>query len=80
MEALEEQIMAKNAARQARRQAQISAASDLHGALSNTLQRAVEISRENGASSWLTALPLTECGFTLHKGAFRDALCLRYGW
>ena len=23
---------------------------------------------------------MTEHGFALHKGAFRDALCLRYGW
>ena len=28
----------------------------------------------------MTALPLTEHGFALHKGAFRDALYLRYGW
>ena len=33
-----------------------------------------------GASSWLTALPVAEFGFTLHKSAFCDALCLRYGW
>ena len=26
------------------------------------------------------ALPIAEHGFALHKGAFRDALCLRYGW
>ena len=25
-------------------------------------------------------LPLTEHGFNLHKGAFQDALSLRYGW
>ena len=25
-------------------------------------------------------LPIQEHGFALHKGAFRDALCLRYGW
>ena len=25
-------------------------------------------------------LPLSEQGFHLHKGEFRDALCLRYGW
>ena len=31
-----------------------------------------------GASTWLTALPIKEHGFDLHKGAFRDALCLRY--
>uniref|UniRef100_A0A1X7TEM9 Uncharacterized protein n=1 Tax=Amphimedon queenslandica TaxID=400682 RepID=A0A1X7TEM9_AMPQE len=35
---------------------------------------------ERGASSWLTVLPIKEHGFTLHKGDFRDALCLRYGW
>ena len=31
-------------------------------------------------SSWLSALPVGEFGFTLHKGAFRDVLALRYGW
>jgi len=34
---------------------------------------------EKGASNWLTVL-IEEFGFTLHKGAFRDALALRYGW
>ena len=29
---------------------------------------------------WLTSLPLEEHGFALHKSAFRDTLCLRYGW
>ncbi len=48
--------------------------------LPSSLQRAVESSKECGASSWLTALPISEHGFDLHKGAFRDALCLRYGW
>ena len=27
-----------------------------------------------------TSLNIDEHGFALHKGAFRDALCLRYGW
>ena len=36
--------------------------------------------QERGASSWLTILPLEEFGLTLHKGAFRDAIALRYGW
>ena len=40
----------------------------------------MELASEKGASSWLTALPLTEFGFSLHKGAFRDAVALRYGW
>ena len=32
--------------------------------------------QEKGASSWLTALPIQEQGFSLHKTAFRDALAL----
>ena len=38
------------------------------------------LTQEKGASSWLTTLPISEHGFALHKGAFRDALALRYGW
>ena len=41
---------------------------------------AMDLASEKGASSWLTTLPIEEFGFTLHKGAFRDALALRYGW
>ena len=40
----------------------------------------MEVASEPGASSWLSALPIQEYGFALHKGDFRDALCLRYGW
>ena len=43
-------------------------------------QRCLELSLEKGASSWLTALPIQDHGFTLHKSAFRDAVCLRFGW
>ena len=44
------------------------------------LQRCVELSQERGTSIWLTALPIENHGFALHKSAFRDALCLRYNW
>ena len=40
----------------------------------------MELSQEKRASTWLTALPIDECGFALHKAAFRDGLSLRYGW
>ena len=40
----------------------------------------MELSQEKGASTWLTALPIDEHGFALHKAAFRDSLSLRYGW
>ena len=80
MEALEEQTRVKYDVSQAGRQAQASIADSIYTTLPNSLQKAVEISKESGASTWLTALPLEEHGFALHKGAFRDALCLRYGW
>ena len=79
-EALEQQIQVKHEARQHQRQALATTASNLHSVLPNSLQKAVEISKESGASMWLTALPIEEHGFALHKGAFRDAICLRYGW
>ena len=55
-------------------------AASLHPLLSTELQRARELACLKGASSWLTVLPLDEHGFSLHKGDFRDAVCLRYGW
>ena len=57
-----------------------SAAATVKSTLSNALKRAVDLAQERGASTWLTSLPLEEFGFSLHKGAFRDALSLRYGW
>ena len=36
-------------------------------------QRAMEQASEKGVSAWLTAIPMS-------KHAFRDALCLRFGW
>ena len=47
---------------------------------SATSLRAIELAKEKGASSWLTAIPLREYGFNLHKSAFRDAIALSYGW
>ena len=36
----------------------------------------MEIASEKGASSWLTVLPIQEYGYRLHKGSFRDVLCM----
>ena len=57
-----------------------SAAANLRSLLSPEFQRAMDLAQEIGASTWLTVLPVEEFGFSLHKGAFRDALALRYGW
>ena len=55
-------------------------AGKLQSQLPASLQRSRELSREKGASAWLTALPIDEHGFALHKSAYRDALSLRYDW
>ena len=39
-----------------------------------------DIAQCEGASSWLTTLPLKEEDFALSKREFIDALYLRYGW
>ena len=43
-------------------------------------RRLMLCAKERGASSWVTALPIDDHGFFLHKGAFHDAVCLRYDW
>ena len=48
--------------------------------LPSDLKHMISLLSEKDALSWLSALPVEEHGFTLHKGAFRDALFLRYGW
>jgi len=75
-----EQINAKAAIHNRRRSQQLKSAILLKPTLPSLLQRSMALAQETGASSWLTALPVAEFGFTLHKCAFRDALCLRYGW
>ncbi len=47
-------------------------------AVSADLKRNLQQAREQGASSWLSALPLEKHGFALNKAEFRDAIALRY--
>jgi len=42
-------------------------------------RRLVELTAD-GASSWLSVLPLAEYSFRLNKGEFWDALAIRYKW
>ena len=53
---------------------------DIRQHLSTNLLRLLDCALEKGASSWVTTIPLDNHGFMLHKGDFRDAICLRYGW
>ena len=79
-EAKAKQLRTRRISRTERKQRESLAATELKDRLPGDLQRALTVSSEKGASSWLSTLPIEEHGFALHKGAFRDALCLRYGW
>ena len=48
--------------------------------LPSDLLRSVNLSRDKGASSWLTAVPLVDQGLVLNKQEFRDSLRLRYNF
>ena len=79
-EAQEQQQAIKQTLRAERSREQKDTATELQNRLPQHLQHAANLASEKGASSWLTALPLDAHGFALHKGGFRDALCLRYNW
>ena len=70
----------KREALTAKHEKQSQIASEIHKSLPEKQKRSVDILKEKGASNWLNTLPILEHGFALSKGAFRDALCLRYGW
>jgi len=61
------------------RQRQDEQAQIVYDQLTPELKRCADLSKEKGSSSWLSVLPLEEHGFYLHKGEFRDALCLQQG-
>ena len=73
-EALDAQLFAKQAIRREREATAGSAAEVIKAALSDSLRHAMALAQDNGVFNWLTSLPLDEFGFSLHKGAFRDAL------
>ncbi len=79
-ECLNAQISAKSHIRKQRQENATQAADNLKQHLSPAGKKALELAGERGASNWLTSLPIQEFGFSLHKGAFVDALSLRYGW
>ena len=75
-----DQLSAVALNRKTKRHRSSSHVNELQSSLPPELQKAMDLSQEKGASNWLTVLPVEEFGFFLHKGAFRDALALRYGW
>ena len=79
-EAKQEQLRAKKQAAKRRKQSDSAAVVELENRLANYMKRAMQVSSEKGATSWLGTLSIAEHGFALHKGAFQDAFCLYYGW
>ena len=74
------QLEEKNLARNQRKAMETASVTELLAILPAKQKRSVEIASQKGVSSWLNALPIARHGFALHKSAFRDAICLRYGW
>ena len=77
-EAKAEQLRARKEAAKQCKQSGSAEATQLEGKLASNVE--MQVASEKGASSWLATLPIPGHGFTLHKGAFQDALCLQYGW
>ena len=75
----EQQVLKNQLSKQRREACKVEAAACI-SELPHDLKRGAVAAQEPGASSWLSAVPVKRHGFALHKGAFRDALCLRYGW
>ena len=79
-EVVAHQLTAKTEVQKLRREQARQTSEHLKAQLPHSLKRSMDLAQEKGASSWLTALPIEEFGFALHKGAFHDALALRYNW
>ena len=78
--ALQQQLTTKAGIHSINRRLSKGQSQSVRALLSSNQQKLYDISTEKGVSSWLTVLPIRAQGFDLHKGAFKDCLCLRYGW
>ena len=67
-ECINAQLSANSDVKKKRRRCEDEAACAIDDTLPADLQRAMSMAQEKGASSWLTARPIEEFGFTLHKG------------
>ena len=53
---------------------------ELRTKLNDQQKRLNELNKEQGASSWLTTLPILDEGYDLTKQLFWDLIRIRYGW
>ena len=76
----DEQKEAKSKVKQQRKAHREQEVADVRVKIPQEMKRNVDMAQEKGASAWLTAIPRADYDFALHKGDFRDALCIRYQW
>jgi hypothetical protein len=53
---------------------------NLHNRGNSSTKKCLEIARQKGASSWVSAVPTHDNETVLNKGEFVDAMYIRYGW
>ena len=53
---------------------------DLRNSLPEKTKRAVDLTAEKGASSWMTVIPVKEMDLNLNKREFKHAVHRRYDW
>ena len=70
----------KRRLQQQRQAEQRKLAETIVSAMPQHQQKCALLAQEKGSSSWLAALPIERLGFAMHKGAFRNGLCLRCSW
>ena len=76
-EVIAEHLEAKSEIKRMRMEQEHQATEDLKKSLPTSLKCCSYGScTGKGASSWLTSTPIEEFGFTLHEGAFHDALAI----
>ena len=80
-EAIEQQVEAKKEVHSLKLKHSQGSASNLRPQLANSTQRSMDLAQEKGASNWLTLYILMRMASPfIHKGAFHDAIAIRYGW
>ena len=70
----------KNKIKQMKLQHHHDELSKLQNNLSDNKRRLLELNQEQGASSGLTTLPITDEGYDLTKQLFWDLIWIRFGW
>ena len=74
------QLFRKSSIRLSRQSLYSDSFSSLRSQSDQSLKTALDLATIRGASAWLSALPLSEYCFSLHKATFHDAVALCYGW